>query len=124
MHELGLAEAILAVVLEAAAGEPVRRIGLVVGKRQMIARDSLEFSFRLLAEGTVAARAGFTVQEVPIRSRCRQCDAEGEVELPFWNCPGCGSMELEILSGDELWVDAVELESGRVIRRRAAGEAP
>jgi hydrogenase nickel incorporation protein HypA/HybF len=123
MHELGLAEGILAVVLEAAGGEPVRRISLLVGKRQMVAPDSLEFSFRLLAEGTVAAQAGFAIQEVPIRSRCRQCGGEGEVELAFWSCGECGSLETEILSGDELLVDAVELENGRIIRRSAAGDA-
>jgi hydrogenase nickel incorporation protein HypA/HybF len=121
MHEMGLAEGILAVVLEAAAGEKVRGISLLVGKRHMVVRDSLEFSFRLAAEGTAAAGAGFAIEEIPIYLRCRECGAEGEADIPPWNCRGCGAYDVEILSGDELLVDAVELESGRIVRRAKDG---
>ncbi|MGH7823598.1 MAG: hydrogenase maturation nickel metallochaperone HypA [Candidatus Binatia bacterium] len=117
MHEMGLAEGILAVALEAAAGEKVRRITLVVGNRQMVMRESLEFSFRLAAEGTPAAEAGLAVEEIPTRLHCNHCGAETEANFPPWNCRQCGGAEVEILAGDELLVDAVELESGHIIRR-------
>ncbi|MGH7847365.1 MAG: hydrogenase maturation nickel metallochaperone HypA [Candidatus Binatia bacterium] len=118
MHEMGLAQGILEVVLDAAAGEKVRRISLRVGRGQMVKPDSLEFSFRLVSEGTSAAEAAFALKEVPIRLRCRQCAAETGVDFPPWNCRRCGGSDVEILSGDEFLVDAVELESGRIIARR------
>lgn len=121
MHEMGLAQGILAIALDAAGGQQVRLIRMRVGKRQMVARDSLEFSFRLISEDTAAAQARLAMEEVPIYLRCSQCAAEGEADFPPWNCRACGASEVEVLSGDELLVDAVELESGQIIRRRATG---
>jgi hypothetical protein len=57
MHELGVAEGILAVVAEIAAGRPVSRVVVRVGDGQCIAPDSLAFSFALLADGTICAGA-------------------------------------------------------------------
>jgi len=118
MHVMGAAQAILDVVLEAGGGEKVRLIRLKVGKRHSIVRDSLEFSFRLAASDTAAAEATITVEEVPARLRCRRCGAEGEADLPLWNCRTCGASDVQVLSGDELLVEGLELDSGRVIRRR------
>lgn len=124
MHEMGLAEGILAIALDAARGETVRRIDLVVGKAQMIKPETLEFSFRLVAEGTPAADARFAMTEVPICLRCRQCSAEGESDFPSFVCRTCGSSDVETLSGDECLVDAVELDNGWIITRRDADRAP
>jgi len=120
MHEMGLAQSILEIALEAARGEKVRRIDLQIGKAQMVKPESLEFSFRFAADGTAAAGAGFAITELPLVLRCAQCSAESEADLPPWNCRQCGSSETEILSGDEFQVEAVELESGRVVRRQTS----
>jgi hydrogenase nickel incorporation protein HypA/HybF len=122
MHEMGLAQGILEIALDVAAGEKVRRIDLLVGRGQMVKRESLEFSFRLVAEGTPAANAGFTMKEVPICLRCKQCGAQREIDLPPFNCRACGASNVEILSGNELLVDAVELESGRIVARQGCGQ--
>ena len=44
--------------------------------------------------------------------------------MPPFNCRHCGALDIEVISGDEVLVDAVELESGETIRRRVvpAGE--
>ena len=52
MHEMGLAEAIVAVVEGAAGDRRVERISVRVGAAQAVVGDSLEFNFRLLTEGT------------------------------------------------------------------------
>lgn len=119
MHEMALAEGILQVVLDAAEGETVRRISLRVGKLQMVVPDSLEFSFRLVAEGTPAAEAALEMEEIPVCMRCKRCGTESEMEMPPFSCRHCGETELEVVSGDEMLVDVVELASGSVIRRRA-----
>ncbi|HUF43001.1 MAG TPA: hydrogenase maturation nickel metallochaperone HypA [Verrucomicrobiae bacterium] len=118
MHEMALAQGILQIVLDAADGEKVRNISLRVGDRQMVVRDSLEFSFRLAAEGTEAADAVIAMEQVATCLLCRQCGAQAEAELPPWMCRQCGANEVEILSGDELFVEAVELDNGRIIRKR------
>jgi hydrogenase nickel incorporation protein HypA/HybF len=119
MHEMALAEGILAVVLDAADGQEVRRVCLQVGKLLMVVPDSLQFSFQLVADGTPAAGAVLEMEEVPARWRCKQCEAENDPALQPLHCQGCGASEVEVVSGDELLVDAVELEKGVTIRRRA-----
>lgn len=124
MHEMALAEGILQVVLDAAEDQKVRRVRLQVGRLQMVVPDSLQFSFELVAEGTVAAGAALETEETPARLRCGQCGAESELDLPPFNCRHCGASDIEVISGDEVMVDSVELENGETVRRREvpAGE--
>jgi len=111
MHEMGLAEGILAVVLDVAEGRKVRRIHLQVGKLQRMVPDSLEFSFQLVAEGTLAAEAVLEIEEVSAYFRCMPCGIESELNQPPFICPRCGAPDVEMVSGDQVLVDAVELEN-------------
>ena len=63
MHEGALVEGVLAVVVEAAAGQPVRRVKLHAGSAQHLTPESLELYWRLLAEDTVAARSDVQLLE-------------------------------------------------------------
>lgn len=117
MHEMGLAEGILAVVLDAAKDQKVRRIRLQVGKLQMVVPDSLEFSFQLVADGTPAGEASLEIEEFPARFRCKQCGAESELNNPPFICLTCGDSDVEVASGDQVLVDEIELEGGTTIRR-------
>jgi Hydrogenase/urease nickel incorporation, metallochaperone, hypA len=65
MHELGLAEGILAVVTDMSGDCAVTRIVVRIGEEQRIAPDSLEFGFQLLAEGTVCEGASLHCVAVP-----------------------------------------------------------
>ena len=65
MHEMGLAEGILAVCLPIAGDRPVLRVAVSVGERQAVSADSLEFNFQLIAEGTAATGALLQVRSVP-----------------------------------------------------------
>jgi hypothetical protein len=46
-----------------------------------------------------------------------ECGAEHVPDLPPLHCQGCGASGIEVVSGDALLVDAVELEKGVTIRR-------
>jgi len=118
MHEVALAKSILQVVLEAAEGERVTSVRVQVGKLQTVVPDSLEFSFQLVAADTSAAGAALELEEIPARLRCRQCGAESDIDLPPFYCRQCAASDVEVISGDAVLVDAVELESGEIIGRR------
>lgn len=64
MHELGLAEGILAVVLDVAARERVERVRVSVGELQRVVPDSLRFCFELAAQDTLASKAVLDVEVV------------------------------------------------------------
>jgi hydrogenase nickel incorporation protein HypA/HybF len=57
MHEMGLAEGILAVALDVAGEERIERVRVRVGELQRVAPDSLRFCFELAAQETSAASA-------------------------------------------------------------------
>jgi hydrogenase nickel incorporation protein HypA/HybF len=65
MHELGIAEGILGVVLDKSDGERVRRVRVRVGRAKAVAPESLRFHFELAARDTRAAEAVLEISVVP-----------------------------------------------------------
>lgn len=117
MHELALAEGILAVVLEVAQDQRVTKIQVQAGRLQAIVQDSLQFSFQLLADGTPAAAALVELKEIPLRMRCNRCGEQKEYVFPPSLCSQCNATDFALVTGDELLVETVELETGEIIQR-------
>src|SRR4051812_27186468 len=110
MHELSIAEAIVAIAERHAAGRRVARVEVKVGRLRRVGPSALEFSFQLVAEGTVLEGAEVVLEDVPATGRCRACGAESELHDFPLHCDACGGFDLELLGGEELLVDALELE--------------
>jgi hydrogenase nickel incorporation protein HypA/HybF len=108
MHELGIAQEIIAAVGEASGGARVARVVVEVGRLQAVVPDALRFCFDLACEGTVLEGAALDIVEVPGRARCRACGSESAFDQP-WGLCGCGSGDLEWLSGSELVIKAMEV---------------
>ena len=115
MRELALAQEILLAVLDAAGDQPVRRVDVRVGALQLLAPESLQLAFQSASEGTLAQNAALRIQEVPARLRCKQCRVVTIARQPPFRCERCSSAGVEIVSGEEVQVDAVELENGAVL---------
>ena len=125
MHELGLAEGILAVALDVAAGERVERVRVSVGALQRVVPDSLQFCFELAARDTHASTAVIEIEETPTRLRCRACRTERTVESEALACSACEAFDVELLAGDGVSVDAVKVAGEWRVRpdaRRAVVE--
>jgi hydrogenase nickel incorporation protein HypA/HybF len=107
MHELGIAQEVVALVAEHAQRK-VTRVVLEIGKLSAILPDAVRFCFDLCSEGTVVAGAELDIIEVPGRARCRACGAEVLLDRPFGRCD-CGGTDLEWLTGEELRVKEYEV---------------
>jgi hydrogenase nickel incorporation protein HypA/HybF len=102
------------------AGERrILRIELKVGHLRQVAPGALEFAFTFVAEGTAAEGAELVLEEVSPAGRCRGCGTESELDGFPLACTACGSLDLELLRGEELLVDSLELEEMGVM---AGGE--
>jgi hydrogenase nickel incorporation protein HypA/HybF len=88
----------------------VSRIELKVGHLRQVVPSALEFSFELLTNGTPLEGAELVIEDVPARGRCRECGVETEMRTFPFQCSRCGGVDLEIQAGEELLVDALELE--------------
>jgi hydrogenase nickel incorporation protein HypA/HybF len=108
MHELGIAQEIVAIVADRAGEARVLRVVLEIGKHALILPDAIRFCFDLCGEGTVVEGARLEIVEVPGLARCRECGAEIAMEEPFGICP-CGGVDLEWLSGDEIKIKEMEV---------------
>jgi hydrogenase nickel incorporation protein HypA/HybF len=110
VHELSIAEAIVAIASRHADGARVERVEVKVGHLRQVVPDALGFAFELVTAGTPLEGAELVFEEVPAAGRCRACGAETDfLELPL-ACGGCGGFDLELLRGEELLVDALVLE--------------
>jgi hydrogenase nickel incorporation protein HypA/HybF len=108
MHELGIAQEVIALVSEHAHGARVTRVVLEIGKLAAVLPDAVRFCFDLCGEGTVVEGASLDIIETPGRARCRACGGDVWLDRPFGRC-GCGSTDLDWLSGEELKVKEFEV---------------
>ena len=110
MHELSIAESIVAIASRHARGRKVEKVELKVGYLRQVVPSALEFAFELVTQGTVAEHATLVLEEVPAAGRCRACGEESVLgEFPFC-CASCGGFDLDLFQGEELLVDSLELE--------------
>ncbi|OQW30525.1 MAG: hypothetical protein A4E19_09450 [Nitrospira sp. SG-bin1] len=116
MHEMALAEGILEVVLDVAQDRPVKGVHLQVGTLHAVMPESLQFSFQLASQDTCAAGAMLSIDQIHAVLQCNQCGEMTDIAAPPFNCRSCGSSDVTIGAGDELLVDAVELEDGSMIK--------
>ena len=118
MHELSLADAVVTIARDHARGRRVTRVDVKIGLLRQVVPEALEFAFELVAAGTEVEGAELRVEHVPVRVRCARCEAESEApEFPL-ACAGCGSVDVEVVAGDELLVESLELEEPTLVGGR------
>jgi hydrogenase nickel incorporation protein HypA/HybF len=118
MHELSIAEAIVDVATRHAAGRRVVKVEVKVGHLRQVAPDSLHFAFGLVVQGMALDGAELVITHIPAFGRCRDCDAEGMMEDFPLCCARCGGLDVDVLAGEELLVDALELEEEKMSKER------
>jgi hydrogenase nickel incorporation protein HypA/HybF len=118
VHELALADAIVDVAARHAGGRRVTSVRVRVGALRQVVADSLEFSFGLVAAGTPVEGAELEIEHVPTRVACRACGRASELaELPL-ACARCGSVNVDVLAGEEFYVESIEVDDLEPALRR------
>ncbi|MBN1916824.1 MAG: hydrogenase maturation nickel metallochaperone HypA [Verrucomicrobia bacterium] len=111
MHELSIAEDLLAIVEKTAAEHQlvrVARLRIVVGALGNVVPEALEFALEVAGRGTVADGAQLEIIEVPVTVRCTECGTETELEDIAFVCSACGSVNVDVVRGSELYLDSIE----------------
>jgi hydrogenase nickel incorporation protein HypA/HybF len=116
MHELAIAEAVIEIARRHAGDRRVTRVELKVGHLRQVVPSALEFNFELASLGTPVEGAELAMEESRARVACASCGAETErTEFPLV-CGDCRSLDVEVVAGDELLVEALELEDELAMR--------
>ena len=115
MHEFSICEKLVQAVLvelDRTRPRPKRllKARVVVGRLQQIVPDSLQLAYEILTRETAAEGSALELDEVPIKCECRQCGWEGEINDRLFLCHDCGSAEVNVVAGNELYLESLEIE--------------
>jgi len=113
MHELSLMQSVMDIVKDSATQNNIKRVNkvkLVVGKFSMALPDSLHFAFEAISGvEELFQGAVLEIEAKEILCRCQQCQQTIQIEDTYhFICSGCGSNQLEIIQGRELYLDYYE----------------
>jgi hydrogenase nickel incorporation protein HypA/HybF len=122
MHELSLAIAIVELVDRHAGGRRVSAVQLSVGALRQVVPSTLEFQFGFASRGSVCEGARLQQEAIAALLRCGECDTEwdpapspaersDDLVISF-RCPACRSAGFQVLRGEELDVEAIEVVEG------------
>jgi hydrogenase nickel incorporation protein HypA/HybF len=110
MHELAITQNIVEIATQHANGARVRRLTLEIGQLTAVMADSVRFCFDVCAQGTPLEGASLEIIEPPGIGQCRLCSNQLELDQPFGICD-CGSMQIDIVQGEELTIKELETEA-------------
>jgi len=113
MHEISIAGDLARIVLDAAAGNglsEVTSVNVSFGSMIQIVPEIFKFAFGEAVKDTLAEGAEVNIEILPFKARCRQCGRESDPTGDSFNCVNCGSTDLEIVQGKELFIKSIEGE--------------
>jgi len=113
MHELAVTESILKTALEYATREKatsVTDLYLKIGVLSTIVDDSVQFYWSFIAKDTICANAKLHFERLPARFLCQDCKNEYEITDELTACPICGSIHVQVISGDEFQLEGINIE--------------
>jgi len=112
MHELSVAEALLALAIEHGERAHARHISdvyIVVGQLSSVVDESVQLYWDMISAGTLAARARLHFRPVPARLACQDCGRQYAPAADELGCPACGSLHVKIVAGEELYLEAIDV---------------
>jgi len=109
MHEMALVQEIVDLCLHHAVGKPVLAVTVEIGVLSGVVPEAVEFCFAACSNGTLVASARLEIRQTAGLGRCLQCQTTQAMSQLYDPCRQCGSYALEIMSGEEMRVVAIEV---------------
>lgn len=114
MHEMSICQNLIKQVTRIANEHrpaKVKKIHLQVGPLSGVEAELLKTVFPIARLDTLAADAELIVHAQPIRVKCRKCENQNDANLNDLSCAFCGNWQTELVSGDELLLERIELST-------------
>ena len=114
MHELAVAQALVGeveAVIDRHHARAATRLRVRIGPLAGVVPELLVQVLPLAAAGSRLEGAELELVEAAIRVRCQTCGAETEAALNRLLCGECGDWRTQLVSGDELLLESVELDA-------------
>ncbi len=113
MHEMSLCQGLVRIIEEQAKVQSyarVRTVRLEIGPLATVDPDALLFCFDAVARGTLAENAKLDIITTAASAWCFSCGETVTISERNGVCPRCGSYQLQVTGGDELWIKELEVD--------------
>lgn len=113
MHELSVTENILEIAVrhaEQAKAKKVTDIFIVIGSLSSIVDDSVSFYWDIISEDTICHESKLHFKRIPAELECIECGNKYTIESGLSACTSCGSAKVKVISGEEFFLDSIEIE--------------
>ena len=113
MHEMGIAEQLVKIALDAIPEDiedpRVEILNLRIGKLAAVVEHSLSFCLEIVTKDTPLENVRLVIEQVPVVIQCHSCNKEWEADTPMFKCPDCTDAEVTLISGREIEISSMEL---------------
>ncbi len=113
MHELTVTENILEIASrhgKQAHATRVTDIYIVIGRLSSIVDDSVQFYWDIISGETLCKGARLHFDRRPAKLNCKNCGETYILEDQLSPCPKCSGLDVQVIAGEEFWVDSIEIE--------------
>ena len=114
MHELAVTESLLNLAVQhatRAGAVRVTSLQLVIGQLSSIVDESGQFYWDMVSEGTLCAGAQLHFERRPATLQCLDCNETYALSGELTDCPHCHSAHLKVISGEEFYLESIEVEA-------------
>jgi len=114
MHELAVTQSILEIAVRHAEEQQAKRITdlfIVMGEWSSTVDDSIQFYWDMISDGTIARGATLHFRRVPVEIDCIDCGHTYKPSSRDLLCPNCASTRIKVKTGEEFYLEAIEVES-------------
>ena len=113
MHEMSLMGGVFEAIEATLAHHNVKKVTLIklkIGKLTNAEPDALQMAFEAYGKGTVCEGAELQIELLPVKGKCRKCSEEFMIPGLLFSCPKCQHFEIDIIQGEELLLESLEVE--------------
>lgn len=113
MHELSISENILDIAIRHAERVEARKIidlYLVIGDLSSIIDDSVQFYWDIITKDTIAEESTLHFKRIKTVLECKKCKQLYQPNDRELACPSCGSVQVNIVSGNEFYLESINVE--------------
>ena len=114
VHELGLVQELIRLAEEelsrANCVSKVTKVSLKVGKLSGASPEALRFAFEVVIPATKLTGANLEIIETFPLCHCHTCQHEEVSDTICFTCPKCGSSDITIEGGRDLFLESIDVE--------------
>ena len=113
MHEMMVAQSLLATISDEAAKHKAKPVGAKIscGRLNPVNDEVLCFAFEAIAKDTSCEGVKLEIEHKPIQARCKNCGRDFDIELSCPRCLKCGSEDFELLADAPLILEEIEFQT-------------